>query len=216
MYIFKPIETVSSKIDTISIVPGQYIFCSDTNEVFIDSASGERTPVNKPLSVKKSSTVINSNANSVEINIDGFDSKNDSLLVYLNSVYLTEDMDYVIDSENNTISPIEGSWIAREDSPSVFNFVAFCNMQPTITSKTRISNTLSSYDGKDINTELLMLKHENALLFYTMMINNLNVSNVLTDNKILYFYINRLWTKQMVNEAIEYGLITKEQFESIM
>lgn len=221
MSIFRPIETTSSMIDTIPIVHGQYIFCSDSGEVFIDTTKGQRIAVNKPMSVKKSTSTFTSSTDSVNINIEGFDSETDTLLVYLNSVYLDEGSDYMIDKETNTITNItDGEWISSESAPSIFNFIAFCNI-PVNNAKTKQiniiddANTQQNYNCEKDN-EIILLKYDNALLIYTMMINNLNVSNILSEDKILYFYINKLWTKEMVYEAIDCGLIKKERFEQII
>lgn len=218
MFMFKPIETISSKINSIPISQGQYIFCSDTNEIFIDNSKGERVPTNKSINIKKGTTTIVNTSGSVDINIEGFDSDKDCLMVYLNSVYLDEGTDYTINNETNTIECIDGEWYSTEGSPSIFNFVAFCN---TVSSNTVIVNSeqplirqtnINNIDNK----EVILLKYENALMIYTMMINNLNISNLVTEEKIMYFYLNSLWTKEMVYEAIDYGLIKKENFKQIL
>lgn len=218
MSIFKPIETTSSKIDTIPISHGQYIYCSDTGEIFIDNSKGERVSTNKSINVKKATTTIIKSSSSVDINIEGFDSTTDTLLVYLNSVYLDEQSDYTINNTTNTIECTDGVWYSTEASPSIFNFVAFCNT-PSIVQPSPVQSFVQEHTIMNINNdsnELILLKYENALMIYTMMINNLNVSTLLTEEKIMYFYINSLWTKEMVYEAIEYGLIRKDKFEQIL
>lgn len=219
MSIFRPIETTSSMIDTIPVVHGQYIFCLDSSEIFIDSSNGQRISVNRPMSVKKDTSTFTTNVSSVSINIEGFNSSTDTLLVYLNSVYLDEGTDYTINKETNTIECVDGEWTSFENAPSIFNFIAFCN----IPVKNTVVNTTSTVEAKVQNcnvventNELILLKYDNALLVYTMMINNLNVSNVLSEDKILYFYINSLWTKEMVYEAIDYGLLDKQRFEQLI
>lgn len=222
MSIFRPIETTSSMIDTIPIVHGQYIFCSDSGEIFIDNTRGQRMAVNRPMSVKKSTSTFTSNIDCVNIDIEGFDSETDTLLVYLNSVYLDEGSDYVINKETNTITSVNSEeWISSENEPSIFNFIAFCNIpvKNSISEQLNIAeesvSTRQVYNYEKDN-EIILLKYDNALLIYTMMVNNLNVSNILSEDKILYFYINKLWTKEMVYEAIDYGLISKEKFEQII
>lgn len=217
MAIFKPIETISAKIGTIPIISGQYIYCSDTGEVFIDNSAGNRVSINKSINVKKSTTTVSVDSSSIPIDIEEFDGTRDTLLVYLNSVYLDEGTDYIINTLDKTIEVIGEPWISTELSPSIFNFVAFCNIpNTTITAMSLVKEEVKEVSRNLDENNIVLLKYENALLFYTMMVNNLNISNILTDTKILYFYLNSLWTKEMVYEAIEYGLISKEKFEGIL
>lgn len=79
------------------------------------------------VAIKKYVKTITSNTDRVFIGNDYFDIETDHLLVFKNSVYLESDMDYVINQEDYTISPIEGEWEASIDEPDVFNFICLMN-----------------------------------------------------------------------------------------
>lgn len=73
----------------------------------------------------KSTTTLGTNSKLVSIDIDEFDRERDLLMVYKNSVYLENNIDYTIDSDNSRIiSTKSENWIQG----TVFNFVALLNV----------------------------------------------------------------------------------------
>lgn len=73
----------------------------------------------------KSSTTLGSNSKQVSIAIEEFDRERDLLMVYKNSVYLENNIDYTIDPDNSRIiSTSEQNW----SQGSIFNFVALLNV----------------------------------------------------------------------------------------
>lgn len=54
-----------------------------------------------------------------------FNRDTDVLIVFDNSTYLEETEDYIISSDGNSISPIEGEWVASIERPRIFNFIIF-------------------------------------------------------------------------------------------
>lgn len=78
------------------------------------------------IAIKKNNITITENTEKVQINIDLFNKDSDALLVFKNSVYLHQDVDYVI-NEDNTITPInEGrTWEASLYMPLDFNYICF-------------------------------------------------------------------------------------------
>lgn len=72
----------------------------------------------------KSNTTISQSTNKVTIGIDGYDKDTDLLLVYKNSVYIENLVDYTISSDSLSITSLDGNW----DSNTQFNFICFKNV----------------------------------------------------------------------------------------
>lgn len=73
----------------------------------------------------KNTTTLGTNSKLVSIDIDEFDRERDLLMVYKNNVYLENNIDYTIDSDNSRIiSTKSENWIRG----TVFNFVALLNV----------------------------------------------------------------------------------------
>ncbi len=80
------------------------------------------------ISIKKFTRTINTPTNKIEIGSLYFTKETDHLLVFKNSVYLEEEVDYIINSDN-TISKSDGTqWIASTNEPTVFNFICLMNI----------------------------------------------------------------------------------------
>lgn len=95
------------------------------DEIIASGGAGGGTPL---VSIKKFSKTITSSVNKIEIGSLYFSKETDQLLVFVNSVYLEDKLDYKI-NEDNTISKADGSdWIASEKEPCTFNFVCIMNI----------------------------------------------------------------------------------------
>ena len=53
--LFKPIRTIKNKLDSIPIVGGQYILCTDTLEIFVDINGSTRVPYTKQVFIEQNS-----------------------------------------------------------------------------------------------------------------------------------------------------------------
>lgn len=100
-----------------------------------DSLKKIVTDKNK-ISLSTSSTIITTTTSNIPINISNFNKDNDNLMVYENSVYLNQDTDYIINSDNTISLPNSGTWNGSEKNPIVFDFVAILN---TVNSEMEIS-----------------------------------------------------------------------------
>lgn len=251
MTMFKPIETLKSNLNSIPIKHGQTIFCTDSNEHYIDNVYGDRIKIgdvitldteedredifvplidklylvlessklyrfdgddwlcinNTSISLLRNTTILTENAPKVSINIPGFDKLKDTLLVHLNSVYLEEGIDYIIDTTSENILPVGfDNWHGDTIDTSVFNFMIFKNVPCVDNSSSRENH------NNMVEKEIQELRIENAMFLYTMMINNFDISHILTQNKLLNLYKNSLWTEDMFSKAIELGVISNEDY----
>ena len=96
---------------TVAGTPGTWIE--------IGSGGGSNT---KTLSLS-SSTVVSSPVREVAIGIKDFNKNTDFLMVYKNSTYLTENIDYTISSDSKKIVSINGNWNEEALSDYRFSFV---------------------------------------------------------------------------------------------
>lgn len=109
-------------------------------EIIVSGTGGGGGSSNTALAVFKNSTIINTSVNSVDIGIPEYKRGEDTLFVYLNSTYLEENQDYVVNSASTKISTVNGYWNGSEE-PQVFNFVV-------------LKNVIKAFDG--INGNLLI------------------------------------------------------------
>lgn len=96
----------------------------------------------------KNSVVISSQTNSVTIGISEYNKDTDTLMVYKNSTYLEENIDYSISTDSMKITNLNGFW-NTENSNVTFNFVVFKNT-PNVDSldfytKSEIENKVQNY-----------------------------------------------------------------------
>lgn len=83
-----------------------------------------------PFNILKSTSFLSENSTYVEIGIPGFDRATDTLMVYNNSVYIEENKDYTISSDNNYIIRANGGTWNGHIQTNVFNFVVFKSTNP--------------------------------------------------------------------------------------
>ncbi|MGL5752692.1 MAG: hypothetical protein ACRCXT_19295 [Paraclostridium sp.] len=118
--------------------------------------------------IKKTHTLVES-SNYVEIGVPGFDQDKDTLLVYMNSVYLEEGSDYTISIDSNhIINTEEDIWYGDVDD-IVFNFVILKSTNKDsknhIIKSTQILETTSTkiyIDRFDKNNDTLFI-YENSI-----------------------------------------------------
>ncbi len=163
---------------------------------------------NNSISLIKSTSTLLENSPKVAINIPTFDKFKDTILVHLNSVYLEEGIDYTIDTTSENILPVGyDNWYADSNEKSIFNFIVFKNVPCT--------NDLSyNMDNHKyiLEKEIEELRIENAMFLYTMMINNFDISHILTPDKLKNLYSKSLWTDEMFSKAIALNIISKESY----
>lgn len=82
---------------------------------------------------KRSVTTLTANANTIQINIDGYDKNNDSLMVFQNSTFL-DDVDYAISDDSKSIQNAGGQWEASVDEPTTVSILCLKNV-PTLEGK---------------------------------------------------------------------------------
>ena len=118
----------------------------------------------KNVSQSSSSSMIMKSTNStvretstIEIGINNYDSKKDTLFVYLNSTYLEEGQDYnVIDSR--IIRKVSGRWNGTEEVQT-FNFIVFKNVLQSFVDRARsgnISEEINEVELENIPKEINM------------------------------------------------------------
>lgn len=118
------------------------------------------------LNVAKSTIKLGSDTNTANINIANFDKSKHSLMVFQNSVYISEETDYTIDSNSVSITLNNDTW----DAGTELNFVAFITdeeekIQKSITTTTVSTNLVAINNsnfkvGKD---SLLAFKNSTLL-----------------------------------------------------
>ena len=253
MSIFKPIETIKSKLDYIQLKHGQYIICTDSQESYIDTynerikigdiilldTEDDRNSMIVPLMDKlyvvkntnklyryngsewlclsNNNTIfsqrknykITSNTPQIPLGIDGLDINTDTILVFLNSVFLEEDTDYRI--VNNYLLPGSGEyqWVATNNKPLHFNLVIIKNIPGNLVE-------IKDINTKNLETKISSITKENALLLYIMMINKINLEEILNYDKFNYLYKNKLWTEDKFSKAIEMGVLSQSDYEKII
>lgn len=219
MALIKPIEVIQSRLSEVPIKHGQILFCTDTNDIYMDSSEGSRvqmsdiiklateeeresmfvpligkiylveesnklysyngldwetisidisindntveyteltpgilekkgvkyapktlasvvyledgdTVSNKiqqmedsssSLSYTKNQTITHVETARIEIGISGFNKDEDLLLVYKNSVYIEENIEFIISPDSLYIEKIDGTW--NKSGTSCFNFI---------------------------------------------------------------------------------------------
>ena len=166
---------------------------------------------NTKISLIKNSITLTANSTKAKIGIPGFDKTKDTIMVYVNSVYLDEGSDYTIDSTSENLLPVGSStWYATSKEPAIFNFIVFKNIPLYNDSRTALENY-----NQSLEKDMMDIKRENALLLYTMVNNGMDMSTILTTNKLRYFYKHELWTESMFNKAIELGVLTQEEYQEL-
>lgn len=165
---------------------------------------------NTKISLIKNSVTITEPTQKINIGIPKFDKNRDTIMVYINSVYLDEGSDYTIDSTSENLLPVGiDNWEGSVKEPSVFNFIVFKNI-PLYDDSSEAGNY-----NKKLENDMMEIKKENALLIFTMACNGMNISNILTLSKLKYFYKHGLWTKNMFDKIIELGIMTREQYSDL-
>ena len=92
---------------------------------YMKAIVGSNTGGANSLRFIKSTVTLSSNSKIASIDIDEFDKERDLLMVYKNSVYLENNIDYTIDSDSSRIiSTDTENW----KQGTVFNFVAILNV----------------------------------------------------------------------------------------
>lgn len=122
-----------------------------------------------PFYILKGTTTLEHDSTYVEIGIPGFNPNTDTLLVYLNSIYLEDFEDYTISSNSNHIISTGEIWKGSIE-PVVFNFVVFkatngeTSKSTIIKSTDVITNVTDRFyvEGFDKNRDTLFL-YENSI-----------------------------------------------------
>lgn len=93
----------------------------------MNSGGGGGSSVN--IAIRKYNKVITTSTNKVHIGTDYFSKTTDTLLVFKNSVYLEEDIDYTFNDSDKTISRANGkAWEATSEVPTTFFFICLMNI----------------------------------------------------------------------------------------
>lgn len=78
---------------------------------------------------QRNNVVLNHETTFVNIGINGFNKNTDKLIVFKNSTYLDEGIDYYISSDNSCISCKTGqSWDCKDNDVNYFSFIVFKNI----------------------------------------------------------------------------------------
>lgn len=81
------------------------------------------------IAVRKYHQRITSDTNKIYIGTDHFSEKTDVLLVFRNSVYLENEIDYTFNPSDKTITRADGhNWEASSEIPTMFFFVCILNV----------------------------------------------------------------------------------------
>lgn len=257
MALLKPVETIQSLLSDIPIKEGQIIFCTDTNDIYMDNSQGERTHMTDIIKLKteddrdslfvpligkiylveetnilykyngsdwetisidisinisdiphsslvpgtlqkkgqgyaprtlgsvvylddgttvanaiselkknkatvlkslRNTVKISTNVDKVSIGIEDFNKDTDILFVYVNSTYIEETQDYIIE-DNSTIKKVSEMWKGEEET-QIFNFVVL-KLTPSAVPTVFENKLTLEEEGKVVNissnntTELL-------------------------------------------------------------
>ena len=81
------------------------------------------------IAIRKHNETITSNTNKIFIGTEHFTNTTDTLLVFRNSVYLENDVDYTFNPSDKTISRADGhAWEASSEAPAIFFFICLLNV----------------------------------------------------------------------------------------
>lgn len=194
-----PIATTSIKG---VVKPDGTTITVDVNGVISSTGGGGSGTLITTLQTYTSTTV----TGTIPINIATYLKTADTLLVFVNSVFLQYNVDYTVDSGSANIVKSSGTW----DSGTIFNFVCLENLatDPTATlSVVRLTSSFTASSNGTTNclinqaqyvpaTDVLEVYYDNALLYitdnYTLNGNNISIDLVgwsLNTGEKLVFYV---------------------------
>lgn len=138
------------------------------NELIKQNGGSGGGNISSILTQEKNTVMVKNTTPQVEIGISNFDKSRDLLLVFKNSVYLEEGLDYTISEDNSKIVSTEGNW--NESGLEIsFNFIVFrnetkdpVNIDGSIISDNSI--TLSKLSGDVIQVLNKNTKDTNSIL----------------------------------------------------
>lgn len=165
------------------------------------------------VSIERQSYELTNNAEFVQLNIPNYDKERDTLIIYMNSVYLNEDTDYTIDVDSK-LKPVGSSvWKALPESKAIFNILLFKNVSKN---EVVLANAEAESSVQFRASELHAVKQENASMLHVLMMNNLDVKGLLNYDKIHELYTLGLWSRTQVEDACNKNIITLEEKEKIL
>lgn len=130
------------------------------------------------LSLLKSTSTITSRTPVVNIGVSGYNKTTDILFVYVNSTYLEEGQDYIIE-DDRIIRSINGDWDGTQES-QVFNFVIIKNITQVV----------------DNNGNPLSILKTNSIIDYNTNNVNIGISNYNKTSDILFVYLNSTYLEE--------------------
>ena len=207
------INTESEREMMLAPLPFKLYLVKETSKLYVYNSSEWIDLFKSNVAIKRTSYELSNDATEVQLNIPEYDKTRDTLIIYLNSVYLNEDTDYTI-SVDNKLKPVRDTvWKALPDAKAIFNVILFKNISK-LDSELANSAAVSNFRMKA--SEIDSIKKENALLLHTLMINDLNLSSILNYEKINDLYISGLWDRSMVSTAYEKHIISEEEKNKIL
>ena len=138
------------------------------NELIKQNSGNGGGGISSTLTQEKNTVIVKNTTSQVEIGISNFDKSRDLLLVFKNSTYLEDGLDYTISEDNSKIVSTEGDW--NESGLEIsFNFIVFrnetkdlVNIDGSIISDNSI--TLSKLSGDVIQVLNKNTKDTNSIL----------------------------------------------------
>ena len=179
------------------------------------------------LTTKTNNVVLNGSTNEVEIGIPGYDKNNDMMMVFKNSTFMVEGVDYIISNNSKVITNPNGYWNESNISDYSITFVVFkevviYNSSDGITMGmlgTDVKNAFNNLnDSITTQNERLEALEEGGIDLSNYQIKTDNSLN--TSNKTIVGAINELFQnanngKELIASAIGEPLDSSDTFSAM-
>ena len=119
-----------------------FIVFKSVSEVDGDLIETKIEYINASLMILENVVNVNSSVSEVEIGIEGFDKDKDTIMVYVNSVHMSEGVDYSISDDSSKIVAIGENWNSDNMEGFEFAFVVFKNVADSSTPNSLSGNTI--------------------------------------------------------------------------
>ena len=119
-----------------------FIVFKSVSEVDGDLIETKIEFINASLIILENVVNVNSSVSEVEIGIEGFDKDKDTIMAYVNSVHMSEGVDYSISDDSSKIVAIGENWNSENMEGFEFAFVVFKNVADSSTPNSLSGNTI--------------------------------------------------------------------------
>ena len=116
----------------IKLTEGYWNESNEPNALFVfelfksvNSVNGDNIVIDSKLTTKTNNVILAGPTNEVEIGIPGFDKNNDMIMVFKNSTFMVEGVDYTISDDSMVVTNLNGRWNESNVSDYCITFVVF-------------------------------------------------------------------------------------------